>query len=397
MKRIRTCLMVASVAALLPITAPAAEKKYSPGASDTTIRIGHTTAYSGPVSAFGAGGRTLSAYFRMVNEAGGVNGRRVEIISLDDAYSPPKAAEQTRKLVEQDEVLLIYGVSGSPTNNATRAYLNQKKVPQILIATGAGKFNNPKEFPWTMPFWPSYEIEQKTYVDYILKTRPTAKIGVLYANDDYGKDHLAGVKAALGAKAASMLIAEASYETSDPTVDSQIVSLKASGADVLISATTPKFAAQAIRKAAEIGWKPLQFVANASSSVSAVMKPAGLENAVGVITAGFLKAPGDPAWEKDPGVEGFVSFMKKWSPQDSPNDFYALVAYANATMLHHVLKSCGDDLTRENVMRQVGNIDDVKLSLHLPRVVLKTTPTDFAAFKALQLQRFDGTRWVDLD
>ena len=390
-------LAAVAVAAILPIAGLAAEKKYSTGASDTTIKVGHTTAYSGPVSAFGAAGRTLSAYFKMVNEAGGVNGRRVEIISLDDAYSPPKAAEQTRKLVEQDEVLLIYGVSGSPTNNATRAYLNQKKVPQILIATGAGKFNDPARFPWTMPFWPSYEIEQKTYVDYILKTRPNAKIGVLYANDDYGKDHLAGVKAALGAKAASLIVAEHSYETSDPTVDSQIVSLKASGADVLISATTPKFAAQAIRKAAEIGWKPLQFVANASSSISAVMTPAGLENSVGVITAGFLKAPGDPAWESDPGIKDFLAFMKKWNPQDSPYDFYALVAYANATMLHHILKACGDDLTRENVMRQVGSINHVKLSLHLPKVVLKTTSTDFSAFKALQLQRFDGARWVDLE
>ncbi len=397
MKKIHVRLMAAAVAALLPIAASAAEKKYSTGASDTTIKIGHTTAYSGPVSAFGAAGRTLSAYFKMINDAGGVNGRRVEFISLDDAYSPPKAAEQTRKLVEQDEVLLIYGVSGSPTNNATRAYLNQKGVPQLLIATGAAKFNDPKNFPWTMPFWPSYEIEQKTYIDYVLKTKPNAKIGVLYANDDYGKDHLAGVKTALGPKAASMLVAEASYETSDPTVDSQIVSLKASGADVLISGTTPKFAAQAIRKAAEIGWKPLQFVANASSSISAVMKPAGLENSIGVVTAGFLKAPGDPVWENDPALKDYLAFMKKWNPQDSPNDFYALVAYANAAMLLHILQACGDDLTRENVMRQASSISNVKLPLHLPKVVLKTTPTDFSAFKALQLQRFDGTRWVDLD
>lgn len=397
MKGFHVRLMAAAVALLLPIAGIAAEKKYSVGASDTTIRIGHTTAYSGPVSAFGATGRTLLAYFKMVNEAGGVNGRRVEVISLDDAYSSPKAVEQTRKLVEQDEVLLIASVSGSPTNAATRPYLNRNGVPQILISTGAAKFNSPKEFPWTMPFWPSYEIEQKTYVDYILKTRPNAKIGVLFANDDYGKDHLAGVKAALGARAASSIVAERSYETSDPTIDSQMVSLKASGADVLISATTPKFAAQAIRKAAEIGWKPLHFVANASSSISAVMQPAGLDNSTGVITAGFLKSPGNPAWQNDPGVRDFVAFMKKWNPQDNPFDFYASAAYANATMLHHILKACADDLTRENVMRQVGNIQGVQLPLHLPKVVLKTTPTDFSAYRTLQLQRFDGAQWVDLE
>lgn len=387
----------AAAAFLLSSAGFAAEKKYSVGASDTTIKIGHTTAYSGPVSAFGAGGRTLSAYFKMVNDAGGINGRRVEVISLDDAYSPPKAVEQTRKLVEEHEVLLIHGVSGSPTNAATQKYLNGKGVPQVLISTGAAKFNNPKEFPWTMPFWPSYGTEQKTYVDYILKVKPDAKIGVLFANDDYGKDHLAGVKAALRARAGSVLVAERSYETSDPTIDSQMVSLKASGADVFISATTPKFAAQAIRKAAELGWKPLHFVANASSSVNAVMTPAGLDNSKGVITAGFMKAPGDPALDNDQGVKDFVAFMKKWNPQDNPYDFYTSAAYGHATMLHHILKSCGDDLTRENIMRQVGNIDGVHLSMHLPKIVLKTTPTDFAAFKSLQLQRFDGAKWVDVE
>lgn len=388
---------VFAIAALF--SANAAEKKYSVGASDTEIKIGHTTAYSGPVSAFGAGGRTLVAYFKMVNEAGGINGRRVNVISLDDAYSPPKTVEQTRKLVEDQEVLLIYGVSGTPTNSATQRYLNGKGVPQILIATGASKFNNPKDFPWTMPFWPSNGLEQKIYVDYILKMKPDAKIAVLYANDDYGKDHLDGIKAALGANPGSKasIVAELSYETSDPTIDSQIVNLKASGADVFICASTGKFAAQAIRKAHEIGWSPLKFLTNASSSVSAVLKPAGLENSVGVMTAAFLKAPNDPIWANDKDVKDYVEFMKKWNSQDNPNDFYATVAYVNAAMLRHVLESSGDDLTRDNVMKQVANIHDVRLPLHLPHVVLKTTPQDFNAFRSLQLQRFDGEKWIDVD
>jgi branched-chain amino acid transport system substrate-binding protein len=392
---------MAALAGLLAIAASipanAADKKYSTGASDTEIKIGHTTAYSGPVSAFSAAGRTLSAYFKMVNEAGGINGRRVNIISLDDAYSPPKTVEQTRKLVEEDEVLLIYGVSGSPTNAATQKYLNGKGVPQILIATGAAKFNDPKAFPWTMPFWPTYQLEQKTYGDYIRKVKPNAKVAILFANDDYGKDHLAGIKAALSGDKGASIVAEVSYDTSAPTIDSQIVNLKASGADVFISATTPKFAAQAIRKAKEIGWTPLQFVANASSSISAVLLPAGAENSTGVITAAFIKSPGDPVWADSKDVKEYVDFMKKWNSQDSPYDFYATVAYVNAVMLHHILKSCGDDLTRENVMKQVGNIHDVHLPLHLPKIVLKTTPDDLSAFRALQLQRFDGQKWVDIE
>lgn len=392
-------LVLAGVMILSAPVSALAGGTYSTGASDAEIKIGHTTAYSGPVSAFGVGGRTLQAFFQMVNEAGGVRGRKVKVISLDDAYSPPKALEQTRKLVEDDEVLAIFGVSGSPTNVATQKYLNGKGVPQILISTGAARFNDPKNFPWTMPFWPAYVLEQKTYVDYILKTKPDAKIGVLYANDDYGRDHLNGIKAALasspGAKAA--IVAEVAYETSAPSIDSQIVNLKASGADVLISATTPKFAAQAIRKAHEINWKPLQFVANASSSIATVLAPAGLDNSVGVVTAAFLKPLGDPASADDKDIAAYYDFMKKWNPRDNPQDFYAIVSYVNANMLKHVLESCGDNLTRENLMKQVADIHDVHLPLHLPKVVLKTTKDDFGAFKALQLQRFDGQRWVDLD
>lgn len=399
MKTTATGLALASLLSLTAAAPAVAGGAYSQGASDTEIKIGHTTAYSGPVSAFGAGGRTLQAFFRMVNDAGGIRGRKVEIISLDDGYSPPKALEQTRKLVESDNVLAIFGVSGSPTNAATQKYLNGKGVPQILISTGASRFNEPRAFPWTMPFWPAYTLEQKTYVDYILKTKPDARIGILYANDDYGKDHLGGVKAALAENpsARASIVAEIPYETSDATIDSQIVNLKASGADVLISATTPKFAAQAIRKARELNWKPLQFVANASSSIATVLTPAGLDNSVGVVTAAFLKALGDPAWAGDKDIAAYYEFMKKWNPQDNPQDFYAIVSYVNANMLKHVLEKCGDDLTRENLMKQVADIHGVHLPLHLPTIVLKTSPADFAAFKTLQLQRFDGARWVDLD
>ena len=340
-------LGIAPLVGVALATAAVAEGKYSTGASDTEIRIGHTTAYSGPVSAFGAGGRTLQAFFRMINDGGGVRGRKVEIISLDDGYSPPKALEQTRKLVESDNVLAIFGVSGSPTNAATQKYLNGKGVPQILISTGASRFNDPKGFPWTMPFWPSYALEQKTYVDYILKAKPNAKIGILYANDDYGKDHLNGVKAALAAVqgAKPTIVAETPYETTDATIDSQMVNLKASGADVLVSATTPKFAAQAIRKARELDWKPLQFVANASSSIATVLTPAGLDNSVGVVTAAFLKALGDPAWANDKDIAAYYAFMKKWNPQDKTQDFYAIVSYVNANMPKHVLENCGEPPT----------------------------------------------------
>lgn len=376
----------------------AGEKQYSPGASDTEIRLGHTTAYSGPVSAFGVVGRTLGAYFSMVNAAGGINGRKVTFISLDDSYSPPKALEQARKLVESENVLLMFGVPGTPTNTATQKYLNSKGVPQVLIATGAEKFNNPKANPWTMPFWPSYLIEQKTYVDYILKHKPDAKIGVLYANDDYGKDHLHGLKAALAEKGkAASLVSAQSYETADAVVDSQIINLKNSGADVFISATTPKFAAQAMRKAHEIGWKPMQFVANASSSVSSVLVPAGVDAATGVITAGFAKAPDDPGLATDPEVIAYRAFMQKWSPQDNVNDFYAAAGYILGGMMKTVLERAGNDLTRANIMKVLGQINGDRMPMQFDKVVLRTTPDNFAAYQALQLQKFDGKKWVTMD
>lgn len=394
-----TVLAGVAGATLACVSAMAAEKPaYSTGASDKEIRLGHTTAYSGPVSAFGVTGRTFKALFDMVNAAGGVNGRKITFITLDDAYSPPKALEQTRKLVESDEVLLVFGISGTPTNTATQKYLNSKKVPQVLIATGADKFNDPKTYPWTMPFWPSYGIEQKTYVDYILKHKPDAKIGVLYANDDYGKDHLHGVRAALEAHGKSKaLVSAQSYETADAVVDSQILNLKNSGADVFISATTPKFAAQAIRKAHEIGWKPMQFVANAASSVSQVLVPAGVQASTDVITANYAKAPDDPQLANDPEVKDYLAFMAKWNAQENPNDFYALAAYIIGNMMKTVLERAGDNLTRDNIMKLVGSIDNERMPMQQNKIVLRTTPDNFSAYQTLQLQKFDGKKWVNMD
>lgn len=395
--RVTVALLTGVAIATSAATAGAADKQYSPGASDTEVRIGHTTAYSGPVSAFGAGGRAYTAYFDMINAGGGINGRKIRFLSLDDAYSPPKAVEQTRKLVENENVLFIVGVSGTPTNTATQKYLNNKGVPQALISTGAGKFNDPAKFPWTMPFWPSYRLEQKTYVDYIFKVRPDAKIGVLYANDDYGKDHLEGIRKAMEAHGKADRLTAQAYETSDAVVDSQILNLKNSGADVFISATTPKFAAQAMRKAHEIGWKPMQFVANAASSVSAVLVPAGVDASTGVITGAFLKSPDDPALAGDPDIKEYLEFMRTRQSQDNPTDFFATVSYMKASVLEHVLRRAGDNLTRENIMKIVGDLHDVKAKMMLPKIVIKTTPDDFEAFKTLQLQRFDGKKWVDLE
>lgn len=389
----------AASATFAAFSAVAADKPaYSPGASEKEIRLGSTTAYSGPVSAFGVGGRTSKAFWEMINAKGGINGRKITYISLDDAYSPPKALEQTRKLVESDNVLLIYGVSGTPTNTATQKYLNNKQVPQVLIATGAGKFNDPKANPWTMPFWPSYAIEQKTYVDYILKHKPDAKIGVLYANDDYGKDHLHGVRTALEAHGKSKaLVSAQAYETSDAVVDSQMLNLKNSGANVFISATTPKFAAQAMRKAHEIGWKPLQFVANASASVSHVLVPAGVEASTGVITANYAKAPDDPDLANDPEVKDYVAFMTKWNAQENPNDFYALSSYIISNMMKTILERAGDNLTRENIMKLVGSINNERMPMQQKKIVLRTTPDNFSAYQSLQLQKFDGKKWVNMD
>ena len=371
-----------------------AEKKYGPGASDTEIKIGQTMPYSGSLSAYGIIGRTEQGYFKMINEQGGINGRKINLISLDDGYSPPRTVEQTRKLVEEEEVLFVFQALGTPPNTAVHKYMNAKKVPQLFVATGATKWGDPEHFPWTIGWQPNYQTESRIYAAYVLKNHPNAKIGILFQNDDYGKDYLKGFKDGLGSKAASMIVAELSYEPSDPTIDSQIVSLKASGADVFFNVTTPKFAAQAIRKAYDIGWKPLQLLNNVSSSIATVLVPAGLEKSVGLITTGYLKDPSDPAWKDDAGLREFLAFMSKYVPDGNPRDGGTFYGYSAAQTLAQVLKQCGDDLTRENVMRQAANIRDLQLPLLLPGIKINTSPTDFYPIEQEQLARFDGKSWV---
>ena len=385
---------IAAFAAILALSLPAAaEKKYSLGATDTEIKIGQTMPYSGPASAYGAFGKAEAAYFAMINDHGGVNGRRINLISLDDGYSPPKTVEQTRKLVEQDEVLLIFQSAGTPTNSAIHKYMNAKKVPHLFISTGAAKWGDPKNYPWTMGWQPNYQSEARIYGQYLLKNKPDAKIGVLFQNDDYGKDYLKGLKDTLGDKAAKMIVMESSYEVSDPTIDSQIVALKGSGADTFMIFATPKFAAQAIRKTADIGWKPLTFLNNVSSSVSATLAPAGLDKSAGVITANYLKDPTDPQWSKDPAVLTYQAWLRKYNPTADPNDNFSVYGYNAAANLVYVLKTCGDDLTRENVMKVAASMKDVELPMLLPGIKVNTSATDFYPIAQMSLVRFDGKRW----
>ena len=370
-----------------------AEKKYDPGASDTQIKLGQTMPYSGPVSAYGAIGKAELAYFRMINDQGGINGRKVNLISLDDAYSPPRTVEQVRKLVEEDLVLALFQTAGTPSNSAIHKYVNAKKVPHLFLATGATKWGDPANFPWTIGFQPSYQIEAHIYAKYILKNKPDAKIAVLYQNDDYGKDYLKGLKDGLGDKV-GMIVAEASYEVSDPTVDSQIVTLKSSGADVLFTIALSKFASQTIRKVYDIGWKPLHFINNVATSVGTVLSPAGLDKSVGLITAGYLKDPTDPHWGKDGGMQRWRQFMNQYMPEASQTDYNYVYGYGAAQLMAMVLKACGDDLTRENLMKQAANVKDVMLDVTLPGIKLNTGPTDYFLVKQLQLERFDGKRWL---
>ncbi|MGE5157421.1 MAG: ABC transporter substrate-binding protein [Gemmatimonas sp.] len=370
-----------------------AEKKYDPGASDTEIKIGNIMPYSGPASAYGVIGKTEAAFFKKLNAEGGINGRKINFISYDDGYSPPKTVEQARKLVESDEVLLIFNSLGTPPNSAIHKYMNAKKVPQLFVATGATKWNDPKHFPWTMGWQPSYQSESRIYAKYLLKEKPNAKIAVLYQNDDYGKDYLKGLKDGLGAKASSMIVAEESYETTEPTIDDHIVKLKASGADVFVNITTPKFAAQAIKKVAEIGWKPLHILNNVSASVGAVIKPAGYQNAQDIISANYLKDVSDPQWANDPGMKQFLDFMAKDFPEGNKLDGGTIVGYSVAKTLVQVLKQCGDDLTRANVMKQAANLKNFKVDTLLPGITINTSPTDFAPISQLQLMRFKGERW----
>ncbi|WP_234682318.1 ABC transporter substrate-binding protein [Bradyrhizobium monzae] len=377
----------------LSVSAANAQKKYDPGASDTEIKVGQTMPFSGPASAYSSIGKTQAAYFKMINDQGGVNGRKINLIQYDDAYSPPKAVEQIRKLVESDEVLLTFQIIGTPVNAAVQKYLNSKKVPQLFAATGASRFTDPKNFPWTMGFNPNYFVEGRIYGQYILKEHPNAKIGVLYQNDDLGKDYLNGIKAGLGDKAAKMIVTEASYEVSDPTVDSQILKIKDAGADLFFSATTPKQAAQAIKKIAEMGWHPVQIVDINATSVGAVLKPAGLDAAKGLISVNYGKEPLDPTWKDDAGLKKYFDFMAKYYPDGDRDSNFNTYGYSTAQLLVHVLKQCGDDLTRENVMKQAASLKDVTSDTALPGIKANTSPTDYRVNKQLQMMKFNGERW----
>jgi branched-chain amino acid transport system substrate-binding protein len=388
-----TRLFVPLLAFVLAVPAAQAQKKYDPGASDTEIRIGNTNPYSGPASAYGAIGKSIAAYFRMVNEQGGINGRKINFITYDDGYSPPKTVEMVRKLVEQDQVLFVFQTLGTPSNTAIHKYMNMRKVPQLHVATGATKWNDPKNFPWTMGWQPNYQTEGQVYARHILQTKPDAKIAILFQNDDYGKDYVKGLKDGLGAKAKSMIVAEASYEVTEPTVDSQIVQLQSSGANVFFNVTTPKFAAQAIRKAYDIGWKPVQYLNNVSTSVGSVLTPAGLEKSVGLITSAYFKDPTDQRWSDDPAVKQWVAFMKKYNPEANLNDAFNMYGYSVALTVHQVLKQAGNELTHENIMRQAASMKDYRVDTLLPRILINTSKDDFAPIEAVQLQRFNGKQW----
>src|SRR6195952_5086696 len=370
-----------------------AQKKYDTGATDTEIKIGNIMPYSGPASAYGQIGKTEAAYFKKINDAGGINGRKINFISYDDAYSPPKAVEQARKLVESDEVLFVFNSLGTPSNSAIQKYMNAKKVPQLFVATGATKWNDPKDFPWTMGWQPSYQSESHIYAKWLLKEKPDSKIAVLYQNDDYGKDYLKGLKDGLGAKAASMIVIEESFETSEPTIDNHIVKMKSTNADIFINISTPKFAAQAIKKMAEIGWKPQHFLNNVSASVGSVIKPAGYENSQDIISAAYLKDASDKQWDNDPGMKEFYAFLEKDFPEGNKLDGSVVVGYGVSQTLVKVLQMCGDNLTRENVMKQAASLKDFRTEVLLPGIKINTGPDDFAPISSLQLMKFKGDKW----
>ena len=385
--------VAALLAAALAAPSALAQKKYDPGASDKEIKIGNIMPYSGPASAYGTIGKAEAAYFRKINDEGGINGRKINFISVDDGYSPPKAVEMVRRLVEQDEVLLVFQTLGTPSNTAIHKYMNAKKVPQLFVATGAAKWNDPKDFPWTMGWQPNYHTEAVIYAKHIVQSKPNAKIGVLFQNDDFGKDYLTGLKDGLGDKA-KQIVAEVSYEVTDPTIDSQIVQLQGSGADVFVNITTPKFAAMAIRKSYDIGWKPQQYVTNVSLSVGSVLTPAGLDKSVGIISSNYGKDPTDPHWDNDPQMLEWRAFMKKYYPEGNLTDASNVYGYSAARTLVQVLKQAGDNLTRENVMKQAASLKDFDTGMALPGIRINTSPTDFAPISAVQLVKFDGKTWV---
>jgi branched-chain amino acid transport system substrate-binding protein len=395
MKRItRRTILAATPGAAAFVALPAwAAKNYGPGVTDSEIKIGNTCFYTGPASSYGTIGKAMAAYYKMVNEKGGVNGRKVVFLSYDDAYSPPKTVEQTRRLVEQDHILLDAGPLGTPTNSAIWHYMNQKKVPQLFVSTGATKWNDPQGHPWTIGWQPNYQSEGRIYATYITKENPDAKIGVLYQNDDFGKDYLKGVEDGLGNKGKAKVINTASYETTDPTVDSQVLGMKAAGVDVFVNTAIPKFAAQAIRKAAEIEWKPLHVLSSIGNSVVATLKPAGLDNAKDLVSDFYLKDPTDPQWKDDPGFKEWLAFMEKYYREGDKTDALNVYGPSNAATVVQVLKQCGDELTRENVMKEAANLHDFTVPMLLPGIKINTSPTDFAPVKQVQMGRFDGKEW----
>jgi branched-chain amino acid transport system substrate-binding protein len=381
----------AAVGAAVNLNAVAAEKHYGQGASDTTIKIGNIMPYSGPASAYGIIGQTEAAFFKMINQEGGINGRKIDFVSYDDGYTPSNTVEQARRLVEDDEVLLIFNSLGTPTNTAIERYMNAKKAPQLFVATGATKWNDPKHFFWTIGWQPSYQAESQIYAQYLLQHDPHGKIGILYQNDDYGRDYVKGLKEGLDNKIP--IISEMPYETTDPTVDSQMVNLQASGADIFFDVTTPKFAAQAIKKAAELQWKPLHILNNVSASVGAVLKPAGFGASQGIVSTAYLKDPTDPQWQNDPGFKQWSAFMDKYFPGGDKTNAFTIYGYSVAQTLVQVLKQCGDDLTRENVMKEAANLHDLRVPMLLPGITINTAPNDYAPIKQLQMMRFTGERW----
>jgi branched-chain amino acid transport system substrate-binding protein len=389
----RKHLWLPVVALALAATPAAAQKKYDAGANDREIKIGNINPYSGPASAYGVIGKTIGAAFNKVNAEGGINGRKINYVTYDDSYSPPRAVEQVRKLVESDEVLLVFQPLGTPSNTAIQRYMNGKKVPQMFVATGATKWGDPKNFPWTMGWQPNYQSEGRIYAKYILQHHPNGKIGILFQNDDYGKDYVKGLKDGLGEKAKTMIISEQPYETSDPTVDSQMVNLKASGADIFFNVTTPKFAAQAIKKAGEIGWKPVHLLNNVSTSVGGVLKPAGIEHAVGILSTGYLKDQTDPQWVNDAGFKDWVAFMDKYYPDGDKTSSFTGYGYTVTQTLIQVLKQAGDDLTRANVMKQAASLQNVTHGMLLPGITINTSPTDYYPIEQMQMLRFDGVKW----
>jgi ABC-type branched-subunit amino acid transport system substrate-binding protein len=389
----RLGVVAAIAAASLALTEAAlAQKTYDPGVTDTEIKIGNTMPYSGPASAYSSQGRAEIAYYKMINAKGGVNGRKINFITYDDAYSPPKTVEQTRKLVEQDEIFADFGALGTPTNTAIHKYMNQKKMPHLFVSTGAAKWNDPKSFPWTLPLYPSYQMEGRVAGKFVAQTKPDGKIAILYQNDDFGKDYVKGFKEGLGGKT-SQIVIEKSYEVTDPTLDSQLVAIRTSGADVLYAITTPKFGAQAIKKSAELSWKPLFLIASVSSSIKSVLEPAGIENSVGLVTAIAGKVASDPRWNDAPDMKEFLAFMKEWMPGENPDDASIGTGYGSAWMTIKVLTECGDNLTRDNLMKVVTNQSNVSVPLLLPGITLTISPDNYAGYGQLQTVRFDGKTW----